>query len=224
MNPLIERFNQTNLLMLSQKRQSFSISPPIPGQLYQISEAGSPILSSETRMFTKRKNLLEMMGFPRNDRNIVKSLSPETKNKSQKISLTDFMGSRRQSFLKKSGFSDIHEHCLKLKHQKILSSKPGSNIDLKQVKQRNPSLEKLSNEKDGKSQKNYLNGECRDLNLKLKRVKQLEDIIKKCNEIHASTKIHRAPSINDATVPKRTNKKRLSHIEKKTILNEIYKL
>ena len=221
LKPTLSATSSCNFLSYSENRSSFSISPIIPSLFYRNSDLVSPQPSSNSKLLTKRKNLLEMMGYP----SFCKSISPDIGSKSKKISLTDFMGNRKSSFLKQSGFIDIDKQYLKLELKKILEScaKFNKNSETKIGKGRNKSIEKNQNSNLMNS-KGALNKGKSCLGLKLKRIQHCEDLIRMCNEMHPHTKSHRALSLYEKQVPKRNMKKRLSQFEKNSIINEIYKL
>lgn len=224
LKPTLSATSSCNFLSYSENRSSFSISPIIPSLFYRNSDLVSPQPSSNSKLLTKRKNLLEMMGYPIAKPSICKSISPDIDLKSKKISLTDFMGSRKSNFLKQSGFIDIDELCLKLRHKKMLeTSGKNQNPDLKKEKTRNMSIERNQNANLINS-KQAIVKEKIDSGPKLTRIKHCEDIIKMCNEMNSHAKTQRAPSCLENRVPKRNAKKRLSHVERNSIIKEIYKL
>ena len=217
----INATSSRKFLSFSEYCSSLPISPIIPSLFHSNPDLNSPQPTSKSKLLTKRKDLLEMMGYP----SICKSISPEIRSKSKKISLTDFMGNRKSSFLKQSGFIDIDKQYLKLELKKILESyaKLNKNPEPKRGKVKNKSIERNQNSNLTNSKQVSSNVKiC--LGIKLKRIQHCEDLIKMCNEMRPQTKSHRALSLYENQVPKRNMKKRLSQFEKNSIINEIYKL
>ena len=225
LKPTLSATSSCNFLSYNENRSSFSISPIIPSLFYRNSNLNSPQPSSGSKLLVKRKNLLEMMGYPTGKPSICKSISPDIESKSKKISLTDFMGSRKSKFLKQSGFIDIDEICLKLRHKKMLetSGKNQNNAELKKGKTLNKSIERNQNA-NLMNTKQTMVKEKIDSGIKMTRIQNCEDIIKMCDEMHSHAKTQRAPSCLENRAPKRNMKKRLSQIERNSIIREVYKL
>lgn len=163
-----------------------------------------------------------MMGYPKSKVNSISTPLLEVEAITPTISLTDFMGNNKYSFLRKSGFIEIYEHCRKMKetkklveNKKALSSNNIKHIDqIREYTIRNPYSRKntklnplFKNEKPRKKEKKD-------------RIDRIQDIIEKCNTLVTESKKKIEVATTDNKKAKRKIKK-LSEAEKISIQSEM---
>lgn len=202
-------------------------SSGIPGLILSPCSPAAPKTSTPTNfcnpsIVTKKKLFLEMMGYPKSKVNSISSPVLDIEAKTPTISLTDFMGNNKYSFLRKSGFIEIYEHCRKMKetkklveNKKVLSGNNIKHIDqIREYAIRNPYSRKntkltplFKSEKYGKRAKKD-------------RIDRIQDIIEKCNTLALESKKKiEVVATDNKKVKKKT--KKLSEAEKISIQTEM---
>ena len=103
-------------------RQLDEISPKTPKPTYVQKTSLNPHLSPHLDL--KKKNFYEIIGVPSLKEKLPSSPKLKVEVQSPRISLTDFMGKNKYSYLKKTGYIEYYEELKKnAKYQKIVDQK-----------------------------------------------------------------------------------------------------
>jgi len=175
----------------------------------------------------KKKLFLEMMGYPKGRPG--NQLSPllDVEAKTPTISLVDFMGNSKYSFLKKTGFIDIYEQCRRLKElekiaksKKVLSSNNIKHID--QIREHaimSPSLVRYSEVFPLFRKNKYEKKQSKD------RIDRIQGIINKCDELFVESRNKaKKAGVEAGAVERKKKVKKLSGIDKISIQTEMERI
>lgn len=204
--------------ILSSVFKQIKITPKVPL---------TPSILSIKELDNKKKLFLEMMGYPKGKSG--KKLSPllDVEAKTPTISLVDFMGNSKYSFLKKTGFIDIYEQCRKLKElEKIAKSKNVlSSNNIKHIDQirehaiRNPNLVRYNEVLPLFRKSKYGKKQSKD------RIDRIQGIINKCDQLFVeSRKKVGKVGVETGVVEVKKKVKKLSEVDKISIQTEMERI